>query len=109
MHYQYLLDNLSEYATHYISIDRATLVIIKQYKTVNIILDISGRTISDVVSQIVIPEQFRPSIYKRGFAIGAWQNTNVRGTLVINTDGTIHYTSTTDNSVTTSISMTYVI
>ena len=102
---------MSGYEVHRMNLDKAAFIIIRQHKTVNVILDISGRTISDVVAQIIISERFRPSIYKRSFAVGAWANNVLRGTITINTDGTISYVNAgiVDSSVTTSISMTYVI
>lgn len=103
------LDNLSNFYYDYLSGPSYQIHCRKINRVVSIDIDISGKTLKEVLSSIIIKEPFRPTFYKSTVPLVSWSSSNTYGMLELHSNGTFtSYLWENNSLVTWHLTLTFI-
>lgn len=103
------LDNLSNFYYDYLSGPSYQIHCRKINRVVSIDIDISGKTLKEVLSSIIIKEPFRPTFYKLAVPLVSWSSSNTYGMLELHSNGTFtSYLWENNSLVTWHLTLTFI-
>ncbi|MBM6875652.1 hypothetical protein [Fusobacterium mortiferum] len=105
----YIIDNLSNFYYDYLSGPSYQIHCRKINRVVSIDIDISGKTLKEVLSSIIIKEPFRPTFYKSTVPLVSWSSSNTYGMLELHSNGTFtSYLWENNSLVTWHLTLTFI-